>query len=487
MLLPQMAHAAVPPTCPTGTNYNTLTRMCEDGRACPQNTNVLNGQCVIPATCPQGTTGPDANGVCTKTDKTNACPPNTTFEAGECKSTTSTPATCTTGTLNTQTGQCETKTTTAATCPSMDTVPDSQGRCTTTTATALTCPPGTTADPYSPQRCVSEQVPCPSGGYIAGIPGTDQVHCAYNSDGGHCFNGGTFDPSSYQCVFGPTQCPPGTTVSGTQWTFGECIVLITCQTGTLQISDSFPHTAQCETTTTVPAVCTQQGYTLQGAQCVKTDASNACPLNTTYQSGECIKTTATLATCPADTTGPDSQGECTTTTLSNACSQSSMLSDGTWYCIAAQINCPTGTSPDSTGICVGQPTCSVPPSGVVPPPNNGNDNDKEECLCCPETGQCTCFPHVGKKGAPVPVPPGTNEPTTIDGIDYVGHAIDEMQSDGITPTVVEHVLDTGQVTIQQNGNTAYYDPVNNITVITRPDGTVVTVSYGNMSGGGRLP
>jgi hypothetical protein len=35
-----------------------------------------------------------------------------------------------------------------------------------------------------------------------------------------------------------------------------------------------------------------------------------------------------------------------------------------------------------------------------------------------------------------------------------------MQSDGLTPTIVEQVLHTGQVTNKPNGNIAYYDPVN---------------------------
>jgi hypothetical protein len=81
-----------------------------------------------------------------------------------------------------------------------------------------------------------------------------------------------------------------------------------------------------------------------------------------------------LATCPQGTTGPDSQGERTSTTLTNACSQSSILSDGIWYCITAQVNCPTDSGPDPTGICVTTPTCYTPPTL----PGGGSD-----VKCCP--------------------------------------------------------------------------------------------------------
>ncbi len=87
---------------------------------------------------------------------------------------------------------------------------------------------------------------------------------------------------------------------------------------------------------------------------------------------------------------------------------------------------------------------------------------------------------VGASGSPLTVQPGANAPTTINGIDYTGHALDSMQSRGIPPSVVQNTIQQG---ISAPGNTplatTYYDPVNDVTVVTDTgSGRVITVHQG---------
>ncbi|WP_213881961.1 RHS repeat-associated core domain-containing protein, partial [Pseudomonas sp. dw_358] len=50
---------------------------------------------------------------------------------------------------------------------------------------------------------------------------------------------------------------------------------------------------------------------------------------------------------------------------------------------------------------------------------------------------------TGQRGSPLDVPRGTNEAGNIDGRDYSGHALDQMQGRGITPTPVEDAIVNG--------------------------------------------
>jgi hypothetical protein len=86
---------------------------------------------------------------------------------------------------------------------------------------------------------------------------------------------------------------------------------------------------------------------------------------------------------------------------------------------------------------------------------------------------------VGRRGSPLDVPRGTNASATIGGRPYGGHALDEMQSEGITPSVVEDVINSGTPRSQSSGRIAYYSPSNNITVVTE-NGKVVTVTSGTV-------
>ncbi|MFM0130637.1 RHS repeat-associated core domain-containing protein [Paraburkholderia sediminicola] len=86
---------------------------------------------------------------------------------------------------------------------------------------------------------------------------------------------------------------------------------------------------------------------------------------------------------------------------------------------------------------------------------------------------------VGRSGSPMTVPRGTNIPTTINGIDYSGHAIDQMQGRGVPPSAVQNTIQSGVVYPTGAGTTGIYDSVNNVRVITNlATGLVITVIPG---------
>ena len=72
-----------------------------------------------------------------------------------------------------------------------------------------------------------------------------------------------------------------------------------------------------------------------------------------------------------------------------------------------------------------------------------------------------------------------NAPATINGRQFSGHALDQMQNRGLTPTVVENAIGTGQPFATRPGTTGVFDPVNRIRVILNSEtGQVVTVIPG---------
>jgi len=87
---------------------------------------------------------------------------------------------------------------------------------------------------------------------------------------------------------------------------------------------------------------------------------------------------------------------------------------------------------------------------------------------------------TGRIGEPMDVPEGSNAAAEIDGLSYGGHALDEMQSEGITPTVVRDAIENGEKSVGESGRIGYYSPDNNVTVIVE-DGRVVTVSSGSLN------
>jgi len=66
------------------------------------------------------------------------------------------------------------------------------------------------------------------------------------------------------------------------------------------------------------------------------------------------------------------------------------------------------------------------------------------------------------------------------GREFSGHAFDQMQNRGIMPSVVEQALVSGRSHPSSvlAGRTIHHDPVNNVSVVTRAGGAVVTVGYG---------
>ena len=107
-----------------------------------------------------------------------------------------------------------------------------------------------------------------------------------------------------------------------------------------------------------------------------------------------------------------------------------------------------------------------PPGGGQGVPNSGGGDGDGKDPSCP----------VGRRGSPLKVSPGTNRSVTINGRRYSGHALDEMQSDGLTPTVVEDAIAHGAV---RRGLTTsvYHARVNNISVVVgNATGAVVTVT-----------
>lgn len=84
-----------------------------------------------------------------------------------------------------------------------------------------------------------------------------------------------------------------------------------------------------------------------------------------------------------------------------------------------------------------------------------------------------CF--MGRRGDPLQIIP-YNTGEDINGISYSGHAFDQMQGRGVTPTVVENTIATGLPSSSYGNTTLYTDPVNGIQVVTNSNtGVIVTV------------
>ena len=81
---------------------------------------------------------------------------------------------------------------------------------------------------------------------------------------------------------------------------------------------------------------------------------------------------------------------------------------------------------------------------------------------------------VGKEGKPMNA--SGNKPDTISGRDYTGHALDEMQSEGIMPSVVENAIKNGASAAGNTaGTTVFSDAVNGISVVVdSASGRVIT-------------
>ncbi|WP_237112813.1 hypothetical protein [Mycobacteroides abscessus] len=102
-----------------------------------------------------------------------------------------------------------------------------------------------------------------------------------------------------------------------------------------------------------------------------------------------------------------------------------------------------------------------------------------------ESGQRLAQGWSGRKGYEIKIPRGTNAPATIGGRYFTGHALDQMQGRGITPTVVENTISSVKpIAGNKPGSLVYNDLVNNLSVVTNMEGDIVTVGYGAYKGAG---
>jgi hypothetical protein len=117
--------------------------------------------------------------------------------------------------------------------------------------------------------------------------------------------------------------------------------------------------------------------------------------------------------------------------------------------------------------------------GIATPGSNFDPNTVRKGIGVSEFDISPSTP-VGSRGYQIQIPPPANVATTVGGRQYSGHALDRMQEQGMVPTVVENAIQSGQKTTGKiPGTTAYYDSVNDLTVITdTASGRVVTAKYG---------
>lgn len=80
--------------------------------------------------------------------------------------------------------------------------------------------------------------------------------------------------------------------------------------------------------------------------------------------------------------------------------------------------------------------------------------------------------------------PLRNEDSTIENREYSGHALDDMQNRGIMPSVVDNTIKNGISSADPiAGRVRFYDPVNNVSVVTEGD-RIVSVRFGDFGKGG---
>lgn len=72
----------------------------------------------------------------------------------------------------------------------------------------------------------------------------------------------------------------------------------------------------------------------------------------------------------------------------------------------------------------------------------------------------------------------SNQPATIDGLQFSGHALDQMQGRGIPLSAVERALRVGEIIPSRDGTTMFYDAANNVRVIQAASGRIITVGFG---------
>lgn len=84
----------------------------------------------------------------------------------------------------------------------------------------------------------------------------------------------------------------------------------------------------------------------------------------------------------------------------------------------------------------------------------------------------------GQKGGPMEHYRQSNQPATIDGLPFSGHALDQMQGRGIPLSAAEKVLRVGEIIPSRDGTTMFYDAANNVRANQAASGRIITVGFG---------
>jgi hypothetical protein len=87
--------------------------------------------------------------------------------------------------------------------------------------------------------------------------------------------------------------------------------------------------------------------------------------------------------------------------------------------------------------------------------------------------QSASAPISGTVKSPIFIPSGTNAETIISGRVFSGHALNEMQSSGLMPSVIEDVIVNGSRAAGNETGT-FVHQLNGVRVITNQSGKVVT-------------
>ena len=82
---------------------------------------------------------------------------------------------------------------------------------------------------------------------------------------------------------------------------------------------------------------------------------------------------------------------------------------------------------------------------------------------------------TGQRGSPIEVKPGTNEPTSIGGRNYTGHALDRMQGRCVPPSAVEDAIRNGTRSPGNQTGTTVHTGSNGVTVVIGNGGRGISV------------
>lgn len=111
-------------------------------------------------------------------------------------------------------------------------------------------------------------------------------------------------------------------------------------------------------------------------------------------------------------------------------------------------------------------------------PTAENASETQEPSSRNQPGDKPASTPVGRRGDELNVIPGTNQPVTIGGRKYIGHAADQMQGRGVPPSVVEDAIQNGIATPGNKPGRTLHIGVDGVKVVTDSDGQVITVIPG---------